>query len=341
MTMEFGDIQGQPPSVTTGLAKFVTDKFTWCRNLRFLQQEKWLNAKMSFDGIDYYSSDGEANQSGLYLNFTQMKTMAAYSQLMATMGGQDGYPWSIKPTPDPMLSQLGFDSMKSAQNEPALPQELKDKIQIANMACDGMRVKIADQLSESHWDEKFSRGVMDLVILGTMVVKGPFNSGIKKESWRMEEEEPSFSDNFKNVFGKKPDSEKKFVLKAEDEDPVPDFDIISPFEFYPDPSAFTIEDSMWAIHRRVLNKSQLVDLAKVDGFDSEEIYKVIDSNPKGNWTAEVWESRVYALNQKQTPLARGDRYVALEFWGYISAKELKDAGVEIPKDMEKWEQHMC
>ena len=53
MTIEFGDIQGQPPSATTGLAKLVQDRFTWCKNLRFLQQEKWLSAKMNFDGIDY------------------------------------------------------------------------------------------------------------------------------------------------------------------------------------------------------------------------------------------------------------------------------------------------
>ena len=339
--MEFGDIQGQPLNATTYLAKVVTDKFTWCRNLRFLQQEKWLNAKMSFDGIDYYSNEEEANQSGIFLNFTQMKTMAAYSQIMSTMGGQDGYPWSIKPTPDPTLVQLGFEGGKQADKEPNLPEELKQKIKEANMACDGMRVKITDQLSESHWEEKFSRGVMDLVTLGTMVVKGPFSSGIKKESWSLEvEKDDSIKNTFISMF-KEPEVTQKYVLKPKDEDPIPDFDIISPFEFYPDPSAFTIEDCMWAIHRRVLNKSQLMDLSKVDGFDAEEIYKVIENNPKGNWTAEVWESRVYALNQRQTPLIRGDRYVALEYWGYLSAKELEAANVEIPKNMKKWEQFMC
>jgi len=339
--MEFGDIQGQPPTATTYLAKVVTDKFTWCRNLRFLQQEKWLNAKMSFDGIDYYSNEEESNQSGIFLNFTQMKTMAAYSQIMSTMGGQDGYPWSIKPTPDPTLVQLGFEGGKQAEKEPNLPEELKQKIKEANMACDGMRVKITDQLAESHWEEKFSRGIMDLVTLGTMVVKGPFSSGIKKESWSLEvEKDDSIKNTFISMF-KEPEVIQKYVLKPRDEDPIPDFDIISPFEFYPDPSAFTIEDCMWAIHRRVLNKSQLMDLSKVDGFDAEEIYKVIENNPKGNWTAEVWESRVYALNQRQTPLIRGDRYVALEYWGYLSAKELEDANVEIPKNMKKWEQFMC
>ena len=174
-----------------------------------------------------------------------------------------------------------------------------------------------------------------------MVVKGPFSSGIKKESWSLEvEKDDSIKNTFISMF-KEPEVTQKYVLKPKDEDPIPDFDIISPFEFYPDPSAFTIEDCMWAIHRRVLNKSQLMDLSKVDGFDAEEIYKVIENNPKGNWTAEVWESRVYALNQRQTPLIRGDRYVALEYWGYLSAKELEAANVEIPKNMKKWEQFMC
>jgi len=109
MGQEFGTIEaGKPFSITSGLAKLVQDRFTWCRNLRFLQQEKWLSAKMAFDGIDYYGSDEDANQSGIYLNFTQMKTMAAYSQIMSTMIGPDGYPWYIRPTPDPELVRLGY-----------------------------------------------------------------------------------------------------------------------------------------------------------------------------------------------------------------------------------------
>lgn len=46
---------------------------------------------MAFDGIDYYGADEDANKSGIYLNFTQMKTMSAYSQIMATMMGPDGF----------------------------------------------------------------------------------------------------------------------------------------------------------------------------------------------------------------------------------------------------------
>ena len=341
MVMEFGSIeQGQPYSMTTGIAKVVQDKFTWCKNLRFLQQEKWLSSKMSFDGIDY-TSDDEVNKSGLFLNFTQMKSMAAYAQIMATMAGGDDYPWDIKPTPDPDLVSLGFKSVAEAEKA-NIPEDLQNRILASNIACDNMRVKIADQLKQNHWLEKFSSGVLDLVILGTMVVKGPFSGQRQKTKWVMvdEEESPTIGTKIKGMIGIKRETKKVFKLVSSNEDPQPEFETVSPFEFYPDPSAFDIKDCMWAVHRRVLNKSQLIDLNKVDGFQPKEIEKVLDAYPKGNWTAEVWESRVYSLNQRQTPLVQGDRYVALEYWGYLSGEELNKAGVEMPEGFDKNVQYM-
>ena len=341
--MEFGTIeQGQPFSMTTGLAKLVQDKFTWCRNLRFLQQEKWLASKMMFDGIDY-SSDEDTNKSGLFLNFTQMKAMAAYSQIMATMAGGDSYPWDIKPTPDPDLVLLGFSNVSEAEKVNNIPVSLQEKVMKANIACDGMRNKIADNLEETHWLEKFSSGVLDMVILGTMVVKGPFAGQKKKRKWVMTDDQESqgLISKIKGAIGMQKAEAKMYKMVESNEDPTPEFEIVSPFEFYPDPSAFDIKDAMWAVHRRVLNKSQLIELAKVDGFDASEIEKVLDAYPKGNWTAEVWESRVYSLNQRQTPLVRGDRYVALEYWGYVSGEELNAAGIEMPEGYDKHEQHMA
>jgi hypothetical protein len=351
--MEFGDIQGQPPSATTGLAKLVQDRFTWCRNLRFLQQEKWLSAKMNFDGIDYYGSDESANQSGIFLNFTQMKSMSAYSQIMNVMSGVDGYPWYIKPTPQPELIKLGYKSVAEAEKIPNLPEYLKQNIVKANVACDGMQVKIKDNLSETYWEEKFSRGVLDLVVLGTMIVKGPFSSSPSKKKWVLVDQENQ-EELPMNQMGQEQSnmqglgaqqtgaSEKVYKLVSDaEEDPRPDLEIVSPFEFYPDPAAVDIKDALWAIHRHVMNKAQLLELANVPGFNVEEINKAVEANPKGNWTAETWESRVFALNQRQTPMARGDRYVVLEHWGYVGGLELQSAGVEMPKDFDKNKQYMA
>lgn len=345
MGQEFGTIEaGKPFSMTTGIAKTVMDRFTWARNLRFLQQEKWLSAKMAFDGIDYYGADEDANKSGIYLNFTQMKTMSAYSQIMATMMGPDGFPWYIKPTPDPDLIKLGITNTEEAERMPNISDTIRERVALSNMACDGMRVRIKDDLIETRWEEKFSMAVLDLVILGTMIVKGPFGAPPKPKRWelREQEEEKTVIDTIREQFGIKKPKKVGYKLVSPDEDPRPELEIVSPFEFYPDPSAFTIEDCMWAVHRHVMNKAQLLDLARVEGFDAEEIDKVIEAYPKGNWTAETWESRVYALNQRQTPLARGDRYVVLEYWGYMSSEELIKAGVELPNlEKDKHKQHMC
>ena len=342
MTMEFGDIQGQPPSATSGLAKLVQDRFTWCKNLRFLQQEKWLAAKMNFDGIDYYGSDESANQSGIFLNFTQMKTMSAYSQVMNVMSGVDGYPFSIRPTPIPEIVKLGFKSTAEAEKHPRLPEDLRMNIMASNIACDGMRVKIKDDLEETHWEEKFARGVLDLVVLGTMVIKGPFAAPPNPKKWMLvdEEEGEGMFSSIKGAIGMSRSSKKVFKLVSTESDARPDLEVVSPFEFYPDPAAVTIKEAMWAIHRHVMNKQELLNLAEVDGFSSEEIKKTVEANPKGNWTAETWESRVFALNQRQTPMARGDRYVVLEHWGYFGGKELEGAGVEMPEGHDKNKQYM-
>jgi len=342
MTMEFGDIQGQPPSATSGLAKLVQDRFTWCRNLRFLQQEKWLAAKMNFDGIDYYGSDESANQSGIFLNFTQMKTMSAYSQIMNVMSGVDGYPFSIRPTPIPEIVKLGFKSTGEAEKHPRLPEDLKMRIMASNISCDGMRVKIKDDLEETHWEEKFARGVLDLVVLGTMVIKGPFAAPPNPKKWMLvdEEEKEGMLSSIKGAIGMSKSVKKVFKLVSTESDARPDLEVVSPFEFYPDPAAVNIKEAMWAIHRHVMNKHELLNLAEVEGFNSEEIKKAVEANPKGNWTAETWESRVFALNQRQTPMARGDRYVVLEHWGYFGGRELENAGVEMPEGHDKNKQYM-
>ena len=269
--------------------------------------------------------------------------MAAYSQIMSTMTGPDGFPWSIGPTPHPDLVRLGYESVREAEKNPSLPMDLQTEILKANIACDGMRVKIADNLDETHWEEKFSRGVLDMVILGTMVVKGPFSAPPNPKKWMLvdEEEDAGVLGKIKGAIGMVATKKQTYKLVSPNEDPRPDFEIVSPFEFYPDPSAFNIEDCMWVVHRHVLNKAQLVELSKAQGFNAEEIEKCLDAYPKGNWTAETWESRVYALNQRQTPLTRGDRFVALEYWGYISGRELELAGVDMPNGYDKHKQYMA
>ena len=66
-----------PYSPTKSISLLVKRRFEECRNVRMIQEQKWIAAKMAFDGVDY-NSQQENQTSGIYLNFTQMKTMSAY-----------------------------------------------------------------------------------------------------------------------------------------------------------------------------------------------------------------------------------------------------------------------
>jgi len=73
---------------------------------------------------------------------------------------------------------------------------------------------------------------------------------------------------------------KVFKLVSTESDARPDLEVVSPFEFYPDPAAVNIKEAMWAIHRHVMNKHELLNLAEVEGFNSEEIKKAVRSKSK-------------------------------------------------------------
>ena len=313
--MEIVDLnEGQPVSQTSDLARLIHHRFLSVKNLRTIQEQKWIASKMQFDGIEYANTDDSGEKSGIYLNFTQMKCMSAYSQIMTTMCGPNGYPWSIKPTPEPILISLGINDTKEAERNPMIPPDIKQGIIKANIACDNMRVRIEDDLIEANWNEKFSRAVLDLVISGTAIIKGPFAAAKKKNKWSQ--------------------SESSFGI-MQDEDIRADIEVVSPYEFYPDPAAFDISDAMWAIQRHVLNQAQLMQLAKQEDFDSEEIMKVVEAHPKGNWSAEPWESRVYSLNKNNNQMNHYDRYIAYEHWGWMSPSDLRNAGFPIEDRKDK------
>jgi hypothetical protein len=315
-------------SVTSALARNVQDKFEVSKSLRVLQEVVWKEALQNFNGT--YGSDVTFREgaSSVFVNLTQMKTMAAYSRLMAVMMPPAGYPWAIKPTPHPELVKLGMKP-EAALASPEMSPEFKQVLSQAKAACDGMQNRIKDNLVETRWEEKFSRGVLDLVTFGTMIFKGPLAAPAAPKKWVLVDQEESFSDKLKGLIGIHQKQQKYVLVSDSEDDSRADLEWVSPFEFYPDPAAYTISDAMWAIHRHVFNKNQMVELAEGD-FDAEEINLVLNEIQDGNWSAEPWESGVDIINRRSASMQMGKRYIVFEFWGYLSGRELKTAGHDVP-----------
>ncbi len=331
--MDNQKIEADALTRTSYLANTVHDKFSTARTQRVLQEQVWIEAMQNFNGEYGPSVTFRDGGSSVFVNITQMKTMAAYTRIMAIMVGTNGYPWSIKPTPHPSLIKMGMTeeaAKVSSELDPAFKQELA----LARSQCDGMQNRIKDDLVESHWEEKFARGVLDLCSLGTMIFKGPIASPPKPKKWVLQEnQELTMMDKMKGALGLAKVETHKYVLAL---DPMDKYratmDWVSPFELYIDPGAYSIEDAMWAVHRHVLNKAQVVELANGAGFDVEEIQAALDQNPDGNWYSEPWEGFLDIINRRSQAAYLSKRYTVLEFWGYLTGRELREAGADIADD---------
>ena len=99
---------------TTGLANMVYDKFQTSKNQRILQEQVWIEAMQNYNGEYGPSVTFREGGSSVFINITQMKTMAAYTRLMAVLFGPSGYPWDIEPTPHPAMVQIGT-TMRGAE----------------------------------------------------------------------------------------------------------------------------------------------------------------------------------------------------------------------------------
>lgn len=311
---------------TFELASNLHNKFTSSKEQRQLQEVLWISAMRNFNGEYDSTIKFREGGSSVFVNITQMKTMASYSRNMAIMMGPTGFPWNIKPTPHPALVHMGM-TPDAAQATSELDPAFKAEIAEAKSAADGMRNRIKDNLVESHWEEKFATGALEHVVLGTMVFKGPVAAPAKPKKWVKVASEVGVLDRIKASLGMIKVEAEQYQLVS---DPADEYratmEWVSCFSLYPDPAAYCIEDAMWVIERHVLNKAQIVELATGKGFDAEEIQSVLEQYPEGNWSAETWESYMDTINRRTNTNMSSTRYTVLEFWGYLSGQEIMDAG---------------
>ena len=112
-------------SVTARLAGSVHDKFMTAKSMKVQQEIIWKENLQNFNGE--YGSDVTFRDgaSSVFVNITQMKTMAAYSRVMAIMMPPQGFPWSIKPTPHPDMVKKGL-THEGAMASPEMSAQQKE-----------------------------------------------------------------------------------------------------------------------------------------------------------------------------------------------------------------------
>ena len=342
----------------SNIIPFIMERFERAEDYRKNDEERWLRSYANYRGI--YSSDvqfTEAEKSRVFIKITKTKTLAAYGQIVDVLFAGNKFPLSIDPTELPegvvadvhfdpkepeqlrgetsLSSPYGFkgdgsdlkpgDTLKSLQDRLGGLQEklepVQDKLKEgpgqtptaiefspAMIAAKKMEKKIHDQLQESGANKQLRSSAFEMALFGTGIMKGPFAVDKEYPNW---DGEGNYDPLFKTV---------------------PQVSHVSVWNFFPDPDANHMEEAQYVIERHKMSRSQVRALKKRPYFRAQVIDEVIQAGE--NYTKKYWEDDL----ADYAPEHGIDRFEVLEYWGMCDIEMLEEQGVDIPKDLQAFDE---
>ena len=347
----------EPDKGADGIVTFIYDRYNRAEDYRRTDEERWLRSYTNYRGV--YSNDvkfTEAEKSRVFIKVTKTKTLAAYGQIVDVLFAGNKFPISVEPTvlPEGVAKDVNFDPQKPEDlqnsNEETSPYgyegdgedfpkgatkqtlaerlgPLKDKLSDidnleegigktptaitfspAMIAAKNMEHKILDQLQESGASKQLRSTAFEMSLFGTGVMKGPFAIDKEYPNWDSEGE---YNPTFKTV---------------------PSTSHVSVWNFYPDPDADNMDEAQYVIERHKMSRSQLRSLKKRPYFRENVIDEVIESGE--SYVKKYWEDDL----ADYAPEHDVYRFEVLEYWGMCDTSLLIENEVDIPKELEDFDE---
>ena len=184
------------------------------------------------------------------------------------------------------------------------------EISPAQRAARRMEKLIHDQIEESNGSSEIRNALLESALLGTGIVKGPFNFNKTLNRWTYGEE-----------------GTRKFnPLEVR----VPRIEFVSCWDFYPDPAATNIEECEYVIHRHKMNRSQLRQLRNMPFFDKEAIRDCLRLG--ANYEEKSFESHL--KDDATVDEEYSSNFEVLEYWGIMDAEYAKEVGIDLPDNID-------
>ena len=341
----------------SGIIPFVMERYQRAEDYRNNDEERWLRSYRNYRGL--YGSDvqfTEAEKSRVFIKVTKTKTLAAYGQIVDVLFAGNKFPISIEPTvlPEGVAGDVNFDPKKPEQlkgetslsspygfkgdgkdlpkgaTEKTLADRLgplQDKLgeiegleegvgktptaitfSPAMVAAKSMEKQIMDQLQESGASKQLRSTAFEMALFGTGVMKGPFAVDKEYPNW---DEEGNYSPVFKTV---------------------PSTSHVSVWNFFPDPDAANMDEAQYVIERHKMSRTQLRGLKKRPYFRANVIDEVVASGE--SYDKKYWEDDL----SDYAPDHGVDRFEVLEYWGMCDRDMLENNDVEIPKELDEFDE---
>ena len=354
-------------SIRLKFVGLVEDRFAQAERAREHDEARWLQAYHNFRGL-YGKSVRfrESEKSRVFIKVTKTKVIAAFGQLVDVIFGTGQFPIGVRETRVPE----GVSTYKHLDNAPSIetsepeqkeetPQEVVNPFDVGyegdgkvlkagatfsagesalenaleeagvtfkdgpnpdpqalqlSPAKDAARIMeklIHDQIEESNGSSELRNALFESALFGTGVVKGPFNFNKTLSRWEKDEETGERTYNPLSVR-------------------VPRIEFVSIWDFFPDPNATTMEDCEYTFHRHKMNRSQLRGLAKLPHFNKDQIRECLGMG--SNYTEKDYETE---LKDNHHTEEYGDGlFEVLEYWGVMDAQYAREAGMELPDEVD-------
>lgn len=265
--------------------------------------------------------------SEIFMEITSVKCRTAEAQLEEAIIPFNDRAWGIEPANDPELTpddeeatkqkvlQEIMEEVMQTQEIPS-PDEINNRLRgmigkvkqqqrdIAETLAGHMTETIDDQFEEGGFYLALREALTDLVTTKAGIVKGPIVRKRKKLTYQQK-------------FG-------TWMPAVEDVVHV-EYQRVSPLDLYPSAEA-TSPDDGYIFQRHRLSREDLVAMIGVDGYDEAAIKRVLDKHySTGNhdhlqsdWGRAEHENREVFWGSKF------EKIEALEFWGSVSGKLIKE-----------------
>ena len=184
------------------------------------------------------------------------------------------------------------------------------EISPAQRAARRMEKLVHDQIEESNGSSEIRNALLESALLGTGIVKGPFNFNKTLNRWTYDEQ-----------------GERKFnPLEVR----VPRIEFVSCWDFYPDPAATNIDECEYVIHRHKMNRSQLRQLRNMPFFDKEAIRECLRLG--ANYEEKSFEAQL--KDDSTVDEEYSSNFEVLEYWGIMDAEYAREVGIDLPDSVD-------
>ncbi len=314
------------------LGRTLKAEFDEAASLRRQYEDEWVEALRQYKGI--YSPDvmerlaahdtQTGQRSKIYLRLTKVKCDAIQARLMDLLFPANGMTnWGIAPTPVPNVREEAIaEAVSKYMQMGGNPEQLDMErlaLDISQETCIAMERTMRDQLAETPRRQSY-RKVCDMLIshairYGTGVLKGPLVETRTRTS-----------------YAQGPDGQ--WGLQQVNDGLWPYFEFVPVWAIFPDLAATNKHELRYLWQEHLMTGKDLRELTRFPKFYGDVIDEYLRLKPTGDAELRQYETSIRQLSEEATSPDLKGRYRVMERWGYLTGRELMDAGLNISPEQE-------